>query len=335
VRARGWGVSAPRPPPLRGVASFFLVGISATGEREQFTLIAVAPYVFLCGARVGCRRVPLCLAVAIGAWSGLGLCLKPFFVVVPLALQGWLYWQTRRLFPESAAIAAVGALYLLAIALIDPDYVAVLRMAGHYYSTYNIGPLTMLLSSVVAVAIFAFIGLLMAKTNDEAAAIAIAAFAFLAAYLMQAKGFRYQSLPAVGLFSLMAMLNLRWKAKQTIPMAIALVLAFATSTQQTSQRDPDAERAVADLKPNASVLIVTAYSQPAWPMVEERGLRWSSPFMFYWMSRNPGVTTAFANADVRRRPDRILVDDRLGVTLDLSGYQQGRPFGHFATFTRR
>lgn len=329
-------VSLALSPPrwrLPMVLAFFLAGISATGQREQFTLITVTPYVLLCAARAEGGRMSLGKAVAIGAWTAIGLALKPHFALVPIALGIWVVVRTRKVHPETLAIVGIGVAYLLAVLLIIPDYLATVQFAARYYNSYNVGPLSLLLGDAAIISLLALGGFLMVKRDDETTALLVAAAAFLLAYVIQQKGFRYQGLPVIGLLCIAALGNLRLRFT-AVPLFLALIFTGATTMRQASVPDPHAMAATADLPAGSRVLILSPYVRAAWPMVEERHFGWESNYMFLWMHSDQELTARIANAEIQRLPERILVDDRLNARLDLSGYGKGQTFGHFAPFTR-
>lgn len=315
--------------------AFFIAGISSTGEREQFTLITVTPYVLLCAVRTEGARVTLLKAVTVGIWAALGIALKPFFALVPAFLGIWVLLRTGRLQPETLAVLGICAVYAFAVLALCPDYLAALKLAGRYYGIYNVGPLTLLMSDAVAISLLVFSGLLLLeKRDEEIKALAIAGGAFLLAYLLQKKGFRYQGLPAIGLLCLAALRSLQARLA-AIPLTLALIVTLATTARQWSIPDPDTMRATADLPRGSRVLVLSPYVTPSWPLIELRGFKWDSPYMFMWMHENRALTARIANTDIREHPRRIIVDSRLDIPLDLSGYQRGPTYGRFATFDPR
>ena len=314
--------------PSLMVAAFFLVGLSATGQREQFTLIAVTPYVFLIAARADGKPVPLLLAIAVGAWAAMGLALKPHFALVPLALEAWLAGKSRfAVRPEFAVVVGLGALYLALVLLLTPEYLtAMIPLASEAYGEFN-SVVTLLLSDAVAVSVLATGGLLLARPKSNAVqALAIAGAAFLVGYLLQLKGARYHGLPAIGLFSLAAAIALAGTVRPkaaALPLAMALVIAVATTNRQAARPYPAVMAATEGLEPGTRVLVLTPYGDVAWPAVELRRLQWTSRFMFLWMVpailREPDkheamaqfVRTAIVEDMTKHRPELVLVERNL------------------------
>ncbi|HEX8839647.1 MAG TPA: GtrA family protein, partial [Sphingomicrobium sp.] len=96
------------------------------GQREQLVLIATLPYAALIAARRRGHRVSVWLAAFIGIGAALGFALKHYFLLVPLALELWLFAtaaQRRLLRPETLALAAMAIAYAGALITFDPDFV--------------------------------------------------------------------------------------------------------------------------------------------------------------------------------------------------------------------
>jgi hypothetical protein len=319
---------------------FFVAGISATGQREQFTLITVTPYIFLCARRVCGKSVELPLALAIGAWAALGLCLKPYFVMLPLLMEAWLARREGlRLRPELVAIAAIAIAYAATVAIIYPEYWStVLPLVRQNYGAYEIPLTSLILSAPVLISLYGSLALLfMTPRSDESKALAVAGLAFLLCYLIQAKGWRYQGFPAIGCFVTVSALAIRQLPSAALG-ALALFYTLATTNSQESHVYAPTMAATRDLKAGSSILVLSAYADPAWPMVEIRQFRWSSPYMFLWMSNNRNFLVSAAINDIQRHPMRILVDRRLDLVREepiragLRAYSQGPTYGRFDSF---
>ena len=60
------------------------------GEREHLLLLLALPYLLLAAARAVGREIPASHAVAIGLLAAAGLLIKPHFVLLWLAIEGYL-----------------------------------------------------------------------------------------------------------------------------------------------------------------------------------------------------------------------------------------------------
>jgi hypothetical protein len=308
------------------VFAFFLTGLSATGQREQFTLIAVMPYIFLTATRAEGRRVPLWLAIAIGAWAAFGLALKHYFVLVPLALELWLVSRRRaHLRPEFLTICGAGAAYVATILVLTPEYLrSMVPLIGEAYYVYNKPLAKLLLLDPVLISALALVAIALVRSRSQLVqALAIAGLAFLVAFLLQLKGFRYQGLPAIGVFSTMAivaLIELDWSSTRAklvgVLLALVPVAALATTNHGALLQRPERDL-VCSQAPGSKVLVLTPYGDFAWPGVEACGLQWTSRYMFLWMlpaiendPRSPlvgQVRTAIVKDIARYRPDVIII----------------------------
>lgn len=313
------------------IAAFFLVGISGIGQREQFTLIVSVPYVFLAAARAEDRSVQPWLAGAIGSFAAVGFALKPYFALVPLALELWLLFHRRwRLRPEVIVLVLAAAAYASAILIITPDYFrSVVPLVLQVYRGYNPPLSELLLNEIMLIGILTPVGIaLLRRPSLTVQALTVAGLAFVLCYLLQQKGFRYQGLPAIGLLFVAAAIALteqgRFNLRKigTIILLEVLVLAVATTFRHRSYPAQPAGRLLCALPPGSSVLVLAPYGNDAWPVVQTCRLRWASRYMFLWMlpelqrapERHAHIAEATHRAivaDIQRyRPDLILIDRR-------------------------
>ncbi|HET7317331.1 MAG TPA: hypothetical protein VFI88_07900 [Sphingomicrobium sp.] len=320
------------------IFAFFVTGISATGQREQFTLIAVTPYVFLTAARAQRRPIPLWLAVAIGLWAALGLALKHYFALVPLALELWLLWRRpKALRPEFLVVCGAGVAYVAGVLLLMPDYLhSIVPIIHQSYAAYN-KPLTELLTSdVVAISAIALLALKLVRPRSELVqALAVAGVAFLACYLIQLKGFRYHGLPAIGAFWIMALLavmQLDWSSRRAKATALLLLAAPAIAAATTLRQSPKADEKrdqLCQVPRGSSVLVLTPYGDFAWPAVETCGLEWTSRYMFLWML--PSMDGSW-DSSLARQVHAAVVEDIARYRPDFIFIQKQSPKGDALAF---
>jgi hypothetical protein len=100
-------------------------------------------------------------------------------------------------------------------------------------------------------------------------------------------------------------------------LSLAAILCFYPFGPYQNDYRSEFGRHVAGLPRGASVDMVTTNPGMAWPMVEERGLRWIPRQMCLWQlpasweqpSLVPGLKQIVAN-DLSKRPDLVIVDER-------------------------
>jgi hypothetical protein len=190
------------------------------GQREHLALLLALPYVVLIAARMERATIPLGVAIAIGVSAGIGLSIKPqqgviwAILVVLAAVRG----RSARVLvrPEHVAIAATGALLLVAYSVFAPAYWPALQVLGPSYRPYlRLGYLeTALLSDgsrLPLLALLAYAALRVSGRRTEPApplerALVLGIVATYVAAVLQAKGWRYHFLPALTLGALLLVL---------------------------------------------------------------------------------------------------------------------------------
>jgi hypothetical protein len=291
-----------------------------SGQREQIVLIGTLPYTALIGVRRSGRAVPRALAIGIGTGAALGFVLKPYFLLVPVLLEFWLLvfrgrsWRPFR--PETAAMAAAGLLYALAVFLLARDYLTVtlplVRLAYSVTGAPHFGDL--LQPSIVAA--MAAMGLAAAQPrllssgeHGLPAALLIAATGFAAVYFIQGKGWIYHAIPLLGCaaLSLAAALAQQENRSRLTRLAapavlcLPLLLAFAEARAEPAP-GADLVHAVDGMRPGDSVGFIATDPALPWSITLQRGLAYPSRYMGFWMMR------AVATDEERRAHDPRLSD---------------------------
>ena len=179
------------------------------GEREHLLVALACPYILLAWLRaeaVGVSRLP---ALAIGLAAGVGIALKPYFALLWLGLEAYLWAASRSRRPqlrvESLAVVGVGAGYLAAVVIWTPQYFDVVRrMAGPYYDFLS-NPMWVIAlmgdGAVVPVAAaLAYLALhRLGRRPRFAAVLLVATLALYASAVLQHKGWRYHFYPSMAL----------------------------------------------------------------------------------------------------------------------------------------
>lgn len=286
------------------------------GEREHLMFVLVVPYVFIVALRVRGEAPGRVLATTAGLAAGLGVALKPYFLPLPLLLEGYLAWRGRRRVwrrPEGLAAIAVLLAYGAAVLLFAPEYPALAREFGRLYFNFLRGPVwvTLLLgqgSPLVLFALLAFAALRRhAPADGTWTVLALAIAGAFASALLQAKGWRYHIYPAMG-FSLLLLAAMVWQARRPVPAIARLYLAacvavlatVAASTTydglrhvaavsagaRTEDVDPDLlplSRALNSLAPGGRVLMLSSNMASGFPLVTSAGLVWTSRLPHLWL----------------------------------------------------
>lgn len=309
------------------------------GQREHLTLIAILPYLVLTARRADGLATGKTIAIACGVLAAFGIALKPYFVLVPVALEILLLIRTRRLpfRPENFALGGALVGYVLSVLLFARAYfVASLPMLMIYQGDHR--PIAYLLAqpaATMACLLLLSLALYRRPRSSIAQAALIAGLAFLAAYFLQGKGWRYHGVPAMGCFALAIVaeaerfrrknLALTARAGAALAMLTIICLAIPVVQAMRTKDHADALLATSDLPPGEVVAALTGSAY--WPIPEERHFVWPSRSvtyspLFYAVeasrAKQPNPAMATLIADIRRsivqdlacNPPRRILGDR-------------------------
>jgi hypothetical protein len=211
------------PDRLADRRLFLLAGLFALlpmsgydfGQREHLMFALVLPYVLMVAGRAD--RVPMVggLPWIVGMFAGTGFALKPHFAMLWVALEGYLALTVRGartwLRPEALAVAAMGSAYALAILLITPDYLDLVRWARPVYAActpVSLGSLIGHASVFASLAALAAFGLLRpgGRHREICRVVLIADLGFLGIAWIQCKGYPYHYYPSMAASMLLLVL---------------------------------------------------------------------------------------------------------------------------------
>jgi len=309
------------------------------GQREHLTLIAIVPYLVLTARRADGLATGKTIAIACGVLAAFGIALKPYFVLVPVGLEILLLVRTRRLpfRPENFALGGVLVGYVLSVLLFARAYfVASLPMLMIYQGDHNpFGYQVAQPVATMACLLLLSLALYGRPRSSIAQAALIAGLAFLAAYFLQGKGWRYHGVPAMGCFALAIVaeaerfrwnnLSLAARAGAALAMLTIICLAIPVVQEMRTKDHADALLATSDLHPGDVVAALTGSAY--WPIPEERHFVWPSRSvtyspLFYAVeasrAKQPNPAMAALIADIRRgivhdlacNPPRRILGDR-------------------------
>lgn len=283
------------------------------GQREQIVLIATLPYAALAALRRNGGTAPWALAAGVGVGAALGFALKPYFLLVPLLLELWLFVSCRRSWrpfrPETLALAATGLVYALAIATFAQDYLTLtlplVRLAygvtgaPHFVNLFQ----PFVLVALAALALAATQG---RGTDSLTRALLVAAAAFAAVYFIQGKGWTYHAIPLLGCASLALAVALGSGEPATratrlaapAVLALPLLLAFAEARGEPAPGD-DLVQAVDGMHAGDSVGFIATDPALAWSIVLQHRVAYPSRYMGFWMMRAVAANEEAGGRDKR------------------------------------
>jgi hypothetical protein len=128
-----------RPLVILVAFALFLAPGNDFGQREHLLVALVLPSTLLAVARLQGRAAPAGPAFAAGLIAGLGLALKPHFLLVWVVLEAYAAWRTRagRPSPEALGTLAVLVLYAAAVVLLVPDFLRMAVLLGPAYNEFG------------------------------------------------------------------------------------------------------------------------------------------------------------------------------------------------------
>jgi hypothetical protein len=295
--------------------ALFLAAGDDFGQREHLLVALALPYVLLAAGRAAGRPAPAGPALAAGVLAGIGLALKPHFLLVWAAVEGYAAWRlrARRLSHEALGTFAFLAVYLAGVALLTPQYFGLVRLLGPAYSGYGHYPFLHVLvtapgTTVCLLAVLAFVALrLESKHLDLWSVLLVALVASFVAGAAQQKGWGYHFYPA-RVFALallaLAVMDIRRPLVRPVQQVYAAV-AFAVlgmgvlssggvAMARIRHRDPirQSEQARLDelvaavrrrTPPGGSLYILSYTIESSFPLVNYSGVRWASRFPHLWI----------------------------------------------------
>ncbi len=330
---------------LAWAALYFIVdGRGDTGQREQLFVLLYVPFLFLRILRHRGGAVSGWFAAMLGVQAGIGVALKPYFLLIAIGVEMVLLWRSRRgktvWSLENFALATVVAAYALhwlfvPAAMREAFFGRWLPMIWRGYGAYNVSyrevagsiigsPLS--LAAVAAALLAAFVAVRSsARWRDPLAALAALAGMALLAIFLQQKGWSYHRIPldAAGLLCL-AVLAGKWPKRGWLLSAhsahlvtaaiLCLLIAACATDRATARTEPPDFVALQRIvqthsAPGDRVLIVASSVRPAYPMLLQLGRKPGSRYLCsfpvaFFYAEEKRGQVQFAGTAQRRAPTR-------------------------------
>ena len=186
------------------------------GQREHWMVLLTLPYIVACGCRPNKLVLPTAVGAVVGVAACPGFCIKPYFLLVPVALEIWILVRLRRpsLVIRSETVAMViagivcaGLTITYAWSYLEVDMPTALLAYWSYNSSLQevfLSAAILLAPASMLVAVAYLARQKDVQTSALAQALAVAGAASLVAALIQAKPWSYHFLPAIIFFNLSA-----------------------------------------------------------------------------------------------------------------------------------
>jgi hypothetical protein len=208
---------------------FFIYSEDNFGQREHLMFVLVMPYIL---ASIGCaegRSTRGTFAVLLGALAGMGMALKPYFLLLWIGMEVYLKLaypkrpNWRRL--ENISIALVMMTYGALVLLLSREYFGIAAMAARVYGAYNLRFIDLLNEPAIGLWILGLVTFVAARFNSQnkvaKEVLLIVSTAFLLIAMIQQKGWSYHFYPVGATVILLLTI--------TVPQLLEVIRATAIS----------------------------------------------------------------------------------------------------------
>ncbi|WP_170605559.1 GtrA family protein [Ruegeria arenilitoris] len=323
--------------------------VSSSGQREHLMVIFTMPYLFghivMQGAGTGKE------SVGRAAFAAIGICIKPHFVLIPIALTITEMFLKRSLKPGVSAsnvtLFAIGGVYLVAAATLHPEYFTeILPIATSVYGAYRFNDATVIRLVVPAIPLLFLAASVLAVLYGRGRMAALPFAAVLAGcviYFVQWTGFGYQAVPIhafaiVGFMWLILQARLNWLLASV--SALGLVACVSLAFQKGFYRNDLTESFLSILSaetPEPRIMVFSSSLAPSFPLVLEADAVWTSRYPALWLV--PGAANGLrvenceANSErcaklnkIQSRTRTEIVDDFVGNSPNFLVFDNTPPF---------
>ncbi len=275
------------------------------GQREHWMVLLTLPYIVARGCRLNNSMISPATGAVIGVAACLGFCIKPYFLLVPVALEVWILARTRRpslsIRPETIAMATAGIVYAALTLTYARSYLEIeIPTALLGYWSYKSPMQEVLRSALILLAPAAMllgVGYLTRQQGAQvpalAQALAVAGAASFIAALIQAKPWAYHFLPSIVFCDLSAVILLTAEnpridrlTLRRIAFAILVVMAVVPTAFEAVRAFEGASSRVNQLAatfrsnpgPNRTVFGFITSPRDVFPAVVAAEMEWAAPF---------------------------------------------------------
>ncbi len=314
------------------------------GQREHLIIILGLPYILIAVARSEFVTIPFWLVVISGILAGIGFCIKPHYLLIPLALELYLlarlgFGSFRRL--EPYIMGLIGFAYAASIFLFTPEYInEVVGYTSFVYQSSLGGSAAHVARQffpVFLMLVIAGLYLRMLKEDSfEVPPTYIVLFLAMAAgimgYFLQFKGWSNHLLPGAALvFAITAGLaGIAFQSRNRLAFKLVCLAALAfpviglgiKSQFRLSTHSPRADffqREITKYQGVDTILIMSATLHDGFPLINDTGLKWASRFSSLWFT--PGLQKMRMEGETGKRIDEIETFTHEAVAEDITRFK--------------
>jgi hypothetical protein len=283
---------------------------TAFGQREHFTMLLSLPYVLAAMAWIQGRPLERRAGIAVGVAAGVGLALKPHWLLPALLIEYYLavFDRVRRPWRRAEAIAVTVTVvaYGVALVILVPAFFDVVLRAGRVY--HGLNPPAINLLRVPEVPLWGLTALLLwliripARSRQPWIVLCLAGTGFLIAGLSQMKGWEDHMYPARVVLTFLLCAQLFWVlhaisdlaatirgGTRTVAVVVAMALLVMTTRRTIADRQPDTHDLVTPLRASVErhakrgpIFVMGMLLYPAFPLVNVAHVDWSSRYNSFW-----------------------------------------------------
>lgn len=223
---------------------YFILPMHEFGQRDTLLLLLTLPYGLATATRLEGNKLKPIIAFSVGILAAFGFLIKPHFFLTLIIIETYYLINRGRVLPwlriETVTVGCITALYLLAVALHNPEYIFVMipYLIKYYHKRTDLSLLELItlpatLYCLISIAIY----LAILKYNQYrklSTILLLMLFAFLFSFVSQQVDSFYHVLPALSITILLQILlferyltsNLKIKQNLIILIPISLIVLF-------------------------------------------------------------------------------------------------------------
>ncbi|MDX2102720.1 MAG: hypothetical protein SF002_09280 [Alphaproteobacteria bacterium] len=317
------------PLVIAAIAAVVVLPSHNHSQREHILIILALPWLLLAVLRQQGEPCSTALAMTAGVVAGIGLSIKPYYLVPALLVEGGVLvvlgprrWLAR---PELWGLAVAGSVVALGLATIARPWLSeIVPLVARHYADLGWETAWMVLSEEERPQLLAALLLLMLVARARPAA--LFGLGALAGAMLQGKGWDYHLLPAWAALLLALGLALdQWGGRLALALAgllFGVTLVLTTPLVAEGRHSHSLERRMTDLLRRDAgpgpVLWLTASIWPHFPAVLDARVRLSGPYMNLWLVQALYRSVPFeADGRPRYRSDAEASDDERAVRRHL------------------
>ncbi|WP_180996041.1 GtrA family protein [Tabrizicola aquatica] len=317
---------------LAALVAILLPGLNGWGQRDQIMVLFLLPWALNEGMPVRAKRGR---TIAAAAFAAVGICLKPYFVVLPLAVTVLNCVERRSLrpvlSPANWTFLLAGLAYIAFVSVAHPAYFTeMVGVAVQVYGAYG-KPLTSVLSDILPalslVLVAVLVSLRCGGLSRPVRVLLTLALGGLATYLLQGTGFGYHKVPFLAFAGLACGYALAQSTRPRIDLVLSgltsvvlLVHAAEPSFYRTRART-EILGVVQKLGPVDGVMTLGSHVYAGPPIALTLGTSWASTYPAQWLV--PGAVNRLAITDCGTDPQlceslaRTLSRNRSDIIRDM------------------